>query len=155
MAASAPGGGALDSPSLALAGVVKMAKINSLRMANLCVLACIAVAAAGWLAAPGPVWAADPVVQARVTTVGMTNNLRFSPQSVTVRAGDAVVWQNTSGGTHTVTAEQVPAGAAAFNSGSLGPGAQFSHTFTVPGEYRYYCSPHRGMGMVGVVVVQR
>lgn len=132
-----------------------MAKITSFKMAGLYVLCSVAIIAGGGLVISGPALAADPVVQTRVTAVDMTDNLRFSPQTVTVRAGDTVVWQNTSSSTHTVTAEQVPAGAVAFDSGSLRPGAQFSHTFTVPGEYRYYCEPHRGMGMVGTVVVQR
>lgn len=131
-----------------------MAKINSLKTASLFVLCSVAMTVAGGLATSGPAQAADPAVQTQVTAVDMTDDLRFSPQIVTVRAGGTVVWLNTSRSTHTVTSEQVPAGAAAFDSGSLGPNAQFSQTFTVPGEYRYYCAPHREMGMVGTVVVQ-
>jgi plastocyanin len=131
-----------------------MAEIISLKMASFYVLFGVATTVAGGLATSGPALAADLAVQTQVTAVDMTDNLRFSPQTVTVQAGDTVVWVNTSRSTHTVTSEQVPAGAASFDSGSLGPNTQFSQTFTVPGEYRYYCAPHREMGMVGTVVVQ-
>ena len=30
----------------------------------------------------------------------------------------------------------------------------FSHTFKVPGTYRYYCTLHEGNGMVGEVIVR-
>ena len=95
----------------------------------------------------------EPALQQSMATVKMIR-FRFSPPTITVRAGDTVLWQNTSSGTHTVTADSVPPGAAAFDSGDIGSGGQFSHTFTVPGEHHYYCRPHRGMGMVGTVVVE-
>ena len=94
-----------------------------------------------------------PAVQQSGAIVKM-NRLRFAPQTITVRAGETVVWQNASFSTHTVTSEIVPPGAAAFDSGGIRRRGQYSHTFTVPGEYHYYCAPHRQMGMVGTVVVQ-
>ena len=95
----------------------------------------------------------EPALQQSIATVEMIR-FRFSPQTITVRAGDTVLWQNTSSGTHTVTADSVPPGAAAFDSGDIGSGGQFSHTFFVPGEHHYYCRPHSGIGMVGTVVVE-
>lgn len=132
-----------------------MAKISFLKMTSLYILCSVATIGAGGLATSGSALAADLAVQTQVTAVDMTDNFRFSPQTVTVQAGDTVVWLNTSRSTHTVTSSQTPAGAAAFDSGSLQPNTQFSQTFTVPGEYRYYCAPHREMGMVGTVIVQR
>ena len=95
--------------------------------------------------------------------VDMSNTLRFSPDTVRVRAGGSVVWRNTSDIMHTVTADasraqlpasvRLPAGAAAFDSGAMEPGAVFSHRFTVAGEYRYFCVPHERAGMTGVVIV--
>jgi plastocyanin len=106
---------------------------------------------------PAPAAAADLAQEATVpqsvATVTMTGR-RFSPQTITVRAGETVVWQNASSSTHTVTAESVPPGAALFDSGNVGRRGQFSHTFTVAGEYHYYCRPHRRIGMVGTVVVE-
>jgi plastocyanin len=99
----------------------------------------------------------------RVAVVGMTDGLRFSPDTIVVRAGDTVVWRNTSGVPHTVTADaaqagnpanvRLPQGASPFDSGVMQPGAEFRHTFTVPGEYRYFCRPHEGAGMIGTVIV--
>jgi plastocyanin len=36
------------------------------------------------------------------------------------------------------------------------PGAVYSHVFTEPGEYRYYCSIHGNteVGMVGTILVR-
>ncbi len=98
-------------------------------------------------------------------TVEMTDSLRFTPASVTIHAGQAVRWRNTSqpGVFHTATADPalarraedvaLPAGAKAFDSGALTPGGEFVHTFDVAGTYRYFCQPHETLGMVGTVTV--
>ena len=44
-------------------------------------------------------------------------------------------------------------GDASFDSGQLEPGATFSHTFRVPGTYRYFCVPHEVAGMIGTLIV--
>jgi len=97
-------------------------------------------------------------------TVTMTNTLSFSPQQVTIQAGETVEWKNTSVIVHTVTADpeeatveesvQLPDGAAAFDSGDLDRGETFTHTFETPGTYRYFCIPHEGARMFGTVVVE-
>ena len=48
----------------------------------------------------------------------------------------------------------LPPGAQPFDSGDIPAGQVYRHTFTVPGEYRYFCIPHEDMGMVGTVIVQ-
>jgi plastocyanin len=88
----------------------------------------------------------------------------FAPSTVTIRAGENVRWDNDSIIWHTVTADamavKVPAdvalpdGAEPFDSGKVEPGNSFSHTFRVPGTYRYVCRPHEGNGMRGTVVVR-
>lgn len=109
--------------------------------------------------------AAVPAIgQERVSTVGMTNSLRFTPDTIVVRAGDTVLWRNTSDVAHTVTADpgrasdpgnvRLPQGASPFHSGMLQPGNQFRHTFSVPGEYVYFCVPHEQMGMIGRIIVE-
>src|SRR5690242_321768 len=45
-------------------------------------------------------------------------------------------------------------GAASFNSGYMQAGQSFSHTFTVPGVYRYVCTLHETAGMKGVIIVK-
>ena len=96
-------------------------------------------------------------------TVDMTAGLQFSPNAVTINAGESVSFRNISTFTHTVSttadttvesqAVMLPAGAAPFDSGAIGPNEVFTHTFTVPGTYRYFCEPHVGQGMIGTVIV--
>jgi len=81
-----------------------------------------------------------------------------------VNAGDTVQFQNISSFVHTVSTSpdttrerqetRLPAGAAAFDSGEIAPGATWNHTFTTPGTYQYFCEPHLSTGMVGTVIVR-
>lgn len=98
-------------------------------------------------------------------TVTMSNQLKFSPGTVHIKVGQTVTWKNSSDLVHTVTLDpsaaakkedvKLPEGAETFNSGDIKPGATFSHTFTVPGEYQYVCIPHELAGMMGRVVVEK
>jgi plastocyanin len=72
---------------------------------------------------------------------------RFDPGTLRVAPGATVIWRNTSVIPHTVTGE-------GFDSGTIAPGASYSRTFTRPGSYSYWCTPHRQAGMVGTVVVE-
>ena len=66
----------------------------------------------------------------------------FVPQNLgNINPGDTVVWQNVNG-THDVTSASIPAGATAFASGILSGSTTFSRTFSVAGNYRYFCSLH-------------
>ena len=104
--------------------------------------------------------------------VGMTAQA-FKPRTLTVTAGDTVVWKNTSTRAHTVTAygEQIPDQAAYFatggyeseraardawdgRNGAITSGQTYEHTFEVPGEYGYFCIPHEAAGMIGTVTVE-
>lgn len=83
----------------------------------------------------------------------------FKPATVTVNAGEAVTWTFTGPDTnHSVTTE--PAGQAEEFDSDPGrfpdsadhpPGSKFSHTFTKPGRYTYFCKVHPSMR--GTVVV--
>lgn len=121
-------------------------------------LAAVILGAAGFvLAVPGQAYAAT-------VTAGMTNTLKFTPQTLTIHVGDTVVWKNGSALSHTVTDvpklaskagdAMLPKGAKPFNSGYIDPGQSYSHTFTVPGTYHYFCIPHEATGMTGVVIVK-
>lgn len=102
---------------------------------------------------------AEPAV-----VVGMTNTLKFTPDTVRVRVGESVQWKNDSVITHTVTADpaeatldervHLPDGATPFDSGTLEPEEVFTHTFEVPGRYRYFCIPHEATKMIGTVIVE-
>lgn len=77
----------------------------------------------------------------------------FDPAELTIKVGDRVRWVNDSG-VHDVTSMKIPEGATAFKSELFtAPGMTFEHTFTVPGEYGYVCTPHEASGMIGKIVV--
>ncbi len=75
----------------------------------------------------------------------------FKPGLVKVNKGDTVKWVATSPG-HNVAFIQggVPAGVALFTSGFT---KEVKYKFDKPGLYLYKCTPHMGMGMVGLVLV--
>jgi plastocyanin len=104
------------------------------------------------------------------STVTMTEDLRFDPETITVSPETTVVWENPSEANHTVTAIEtsIPEGASYFasggfdseqaarndsNEGLVEPGGTYSHTFSVTGSYDYVCLPHEQSGMVGTVTV--
>lgn len=96
--------------------------------------------------------------------IDMTQNLRFGPAEAHARVGQTVRWRNVSSEVHTVTADptavldparvRLPAGAATFDSGDIGPGAEYTRTFTVAGRYEYVCRPHESVGMVGTIIIE-
>ena len=93
------------------------------------------------------------------TVINLTDTFEFEPHEVMIHAGDIVEWRNTSRFNHTVTDDPtqgratLPPSAESFSSQELRPGASFRHTFTVPGNYTYFCQPHEGIGMVGQIIV--
>ncbi len=87
--------------------------------------------------------------------------LQFEPATITIKAGDTVTWVNNKMAPHNVIFDeaQVPGGkdvADALSQTQLtfAPGESYSSKFTEPGEYSYFCAPHRGAGMVGKVIVE-
>ena len=104
--------------------------------------------------------------------VGMTA-VAFEPATITVDAGEEVVWYNNSARAHSITAYEggIPEDADYFATGdydseaaareawdgmhgAITNGQQYAHTFDVPGTYNYFCIPHERGGMVGQVVVE-
>lgn len=76
----------------------------------------------------------------------------FSPSTVTVAPGEAVIWNFNE--LHTSTSDATT-GPEVWDSGFLSSGT-YSHTFTTPGNYPYYCAVHSfpgGTAMNGVVQV--
>lgn len=89
----------------------------------------------------------NPDPQTRVIQIA---GFAFSPADVTVTRGTTVRWVNGGGMLHTVT----PDGHQQWTEAVLQDGQQFQHTFATAGTYAYYCDPHRGSGMTGVIRVQ-
>ncbi len=89
----------------------------------------------------------------------------FDPPGLTVQLNDRVVWivkENAQGNGHTITAYhpshdrplRIPAGARPWNSGLMTQiGQSYSHVFTLPGVYDYFCELHEQQGMVGRIIV--
>ena len=67
-------------------------------------------------------------------------------EPLTVAVGDTVTIRNDDSSAHTWTSDS-----DLFDSGSLAKGDEFKFTFEEPGEYSFYCTPHRSM--VGTITV--
>jgi plastocyanin len=77
----------------------------------------------------------------------------FLPDSVTIQAGDTVMWTWKDGG-HSVTSGYPGQPSGVFDSGVHGAGFSFSFTFQNAGMFLYYCMPHGSCcGMTGAVTV--
>lgn len=76
--------------------------------------------------------------------------LAFKPETVTVDAGEEVIWKQNDIGAHTVTSgtvEQSSGGVTQqadgrFDSDELPKGETFEFTFTEAGTYPYFCRLH-------------
>lgn len=83
-------------------------------------------------------------------SVALTDNA-FTPGTLHIQPGQTVTWVNNGQTGHTVTADD-----GSFDSQTFQPGAEYTHTFTTPGRYPYYCVLHGaagGYGMAGVIIV--
>jgi pseudoazurin len=78
-------------------------------------------------------------------------NMVFSKKIAKVDIGDTVFWKATKAG-HNVEfiKDGVPEGVGKFRS-KLSKDTEYK--FEIPGIYAYWCTPHKGMGMIGFVVV--
>ena len=95
-------------------------------------------------------------VKAADQTVEMLNklgkeNMVFSKKIVKVDIGDTVFWKSIKPG-HNVEFIKggVPEGVGKFRS-ALSKDTEYK--FEIPGIYAYWCTPHKGMGMIGFVIV--
>ena len=74
------------------------------------------------------------------TYVVTIENMRFSPDALTVQRGDRVVWVNKDLFPHTATALT-----KAFDSRSIEPNASWTYVARKPGQYAYVCTLHPTM----------
>ena len=93
---------------------------------------------------------------ANATTIDMLNKdaagnkMVYGQEIARVAVGDTVTWVPTSKG-HNVQMVAGPEGANLPKKSKNGK--EVSITFETPGIYYYWCTPHKGMGMIGLVVV--
>ena len=92
-----------------------------------------------------PVWAVD-------VTMGANGNLAFSPDEITISAGDTVHFINEALPPHNIIVE----GRADLSREALlfAPGESQDVLFADAGDYTYWCGPHKGAGMIGTVHVE-
>ena len=71
-----------------------------------------------------------------------SGSFAFSPATLTIKAGTAVTWKNTTAASHTVTSDD----GKSFDSGTSNPitaqTGTFSFTFTTAGTFAYHCAIH-------------
>lgn len=110
-----------------------------LTRAALAIVVCVAIAVpAVALASSGHA--------ARTHTV-ILKNLRFNPATVTIKRGESVTWVWKDGNIkHNVTG-------SGFHSRTQSHGS-FTVRFTHDGTFKYHCTIHVSMGMVGKVIVR-
>lgn len=96
---------------------------------------------------------AAPLMATATEHVVTIDFLSFSPQNINIIAGDTVRWINNSDFFHTTTS-----GAGCVANGlwnlNLASGAQVTHTLNTPGTFPYFCIPHCGALMTGVINVE-
>ena len=89
-------------------------------------------------------------------TIEMLNKLGkehmvYSQKIVNINVGDTVFWKSTTPGHNFEFIKGgIPEGVEKFKS-KINQDVQYK--FQIPGIYAYWCTPHKGMGMIGFVVV--
>ena len=80
----------------------------------------------------------------------------FSPNDMTITAGDVVEW-HWSSGIHTVTSGTGPTDPVVgqlFDHALDSTNTVFTHTFGAVGDFPYFCRVHFAFGMTGVIRVR-
>ncbi|MEV6273831.1 cupredoxin family copper-binding protein [Nocardia sp. NPDC051832] len=86
--------------------------------------------------------AATPADTKPATVTVDVSDMKFSPDTVAVKAGDTVKWKFDDKVPHSV--QGIGDKAMGINSPIFNQG-EWSYTFTMPGTYRYLCSLHPQM----------
>ena len=87
--------------------------------------------------------------QKQATRTVLIQNFSFKPAHITINRGTRVTWINKDSTAHTVTANKK----SSFDSGRLGKGQRYTHTFKSAGKKPYHCNIHPDMR--ASVVVKR
>jgi plastocyanin len=96
----------------------------------------------------GNPYGSNPPSNIPPNTVVMSSSL-FNPATITVQRTTTITWRNDDGAVHTSTSDST-----GWDTGDIPPGANRTTTFSTPGTFRYHCTYHRSMGMVGTIIVQ-
>ena len=87
-------------------------------------------------------------------TINMLNKLGkermvYSEKIISIKVNDEITWKSVDKG-HNVEFIGMPKGVSKYKS-KISKDAKY--TFTKPGIYLYQCTPHKAMGMIGLIVV--
>jgi plastocyanin len=150
--------------------------------AMVCGVALVLVAACGKKDAPSTDYTpavAPPAAATPAAGTGQTheiqmvqqgaNSFKFVPDTMTIKAGDVVVFKGVSGLSHDVSfyPDSIPPGAQAVLNAAIpdrsqdlatamindGQSVSISFAGAPVGTYKYYCIPHQPMGMKGMITV--
>ena len=105
----------------------------------------LALAAAVLMSAPA--FAADMTIE-MLNKDADGNKMVYSEEIARVDVGDTITWVPTTKG-HNVEMIASPNDMKLKSKN----GKEVQVTFDAPGIYYYWCTPHKGMGMIGLVVV--
>ena len=85
----------------------------------------------------------------RPTRTVLIQGFKFKPAHITIKRGTKVRWINKDRAHHTATATK----RKSFDSGRLGKGQRYTHTFKSTGKKPYHCEIHSDMK--GTITVRR
>ena len=94
-----------------------------------------------------PAFAADMTIE-MLNKDADGNKMVYSEEIARVDVGDTITWSPTTKG-HNVEMIASPNNMKLKSKN----GKEVQVTFDAPGIYYYWCTPHKGMGMIGLVVV--
>ncbi len=91
---------------------------------------------------------------AKTIEIDMLNKLGkekmvYSIKVAKIDIGDTIIWKSVDKG-HNVEFKEMPDGVDKFKS-KINKDVEYK--FEIPGIYLYICTPHKSMGMIGLVVV--
>ena len=92
-----------------------------------------------------PVWAVD-------VKMGAGGNLVFEPNEITISAGDTLHFVNEALPPHNIIVEARPD--LSREALLFAPGESQDILFADAGDYEFFCGPHQGAGMTGIIHVQ-
>ncbi len=89
-----------------------------------------------------------------VTVGAGSGGVAFAPTDLWIDTGTEVTFEWTGNQSHNVLFEEMPDGAGVSGHEPLESGGfSFSATFDTAGVYKYFCQPHKGLGMLGAIAV--
>jgi len=92
-----------------------------------------------------PVWAVD-------VSMGAGGNLVFEPNEITISAGETVHFINEALPPHNIIVEARPD--LSREALLFAPGESQDVVFADVGDYEFFCGPHQGAGITGVIHVE-